>query len=457
MKKNLISTTLETISHYDMLPRGAHVIAAVSGGADSVCLLSALLALQERFDLTVSAVHINHKIRGANADADEDFVKWLCRSRGVKLCVYAVDVPRLAKRYGASLEDAGRTARYACYEKARQKLSADRIAVAHTKDDNAETVVMRLCRGTGLNGLGGIPPARGVIIRPLIRASRCDVLEYCEKNNLNWVTDETNADTAFTRNNIRASLLPLMRELNPKITDTLSRTASLCRLDAEFLDEVSSGVLSACLSKNSLDVQTLKHHHDCLRKRVLRKWLETALKRDVSLAHIESVESLISRGKSGNRVNLPKNVVVSLEYGELKILNPYVTRRYCYDLLPDEKIYVEEAGLTALFTRQNGVWENALTFKTFNGDKINQPQIRSRKPRDHVFVEKIGGSKKISDYFSDRKLTREKRDATPLLADGRDVLWVIDDKGLDSDYFKSGVTEKNAVRVIIWEGHYGDR
>jgi tRNA(Ile)-lysidine synthase len=231
----------------DLLEYGKKIIVALSGGADSVCLLYALLEITGEHSsplhsIVIEACHVNHKLRGEASDSDEEFVRELCAKLGVKLHVGQIDVKALQKKH-QSTEEAAREARYAFFS----EIGADSlIATAHTANDNTETVLLNLIRGTGLRGLCGIPPVRGNIIRPLIEVTREEVEAYLKEKGAEFITDETNFSDEFTRNNLRLNVIPLLEKINPSLNTGITRMCETLRLDEEYLHEIAVCALERC-------------------------------------------------------------------------------------------------------------------------------------------------------------------------------------------------------------------
>ena len=233
--KKVQKAFLETVRDYRMLAPGDRVLCGLSGGADSVVLLHLLLSLKQEYSLRILAVHVHHGIRGAEADRDEAFCRQLCREYGVRLYCEHADVPGYAAESGRNLEDTARCLRYEVFRRLRAEADIDRIALAHHADDNMETVLLNLTRGSGLAGICGIPPVRGEIIRPLIACKKSDIAGYCAENGLSYVTDSTNADPSYARNFIRSHVIPLLVELNPEVQQAFYQTSAIARADDEAL------------------------------------------------------------------------------------------------------------------------------------------------------------------------------------------------------------------------------
>ena len=278
-----------------MLPQGGTVLCAVSGGRDSMALLHLLSVLAEEAGFQVGAAHFNHRLRGA-ADRDEAFVREWCRKRGIPLLCGRGDVRAFAGREGLSVEDAARTLRYAFLEDAGRDMGADRIATAHHREDNAETVLLHLLRGTGLQGLGGIPPVRGRIVRPLLEAGRADIDAYVERNALPYVEDESNQDTRFTRNRLRLEVLPLLEAIAPGASGRIAGTAALAREENEYVRREAEKLLPPVENGAVvLPVSVLEGQDGVLRRRLVRA-MGAGLGETLTRKHTEAVLALGSGG-----------------------------------------------------------------------------------------------------------------------------------------------------------------
>ena len=286
MKQDLIRT-------YDMLPSGGTVLCAVSGGADSMCLLVWLLELGAKYGCTVAAAHYNHGLRGAQADADEAFVRSWCAGRGVPFYAGRGDVAAAAKEHGWSIEEAGRNLRYAFLSETAEQIGALRVATAHNRGDNAETVLLNLIRGTGLTGLSGIAPVRGIFVRPLLDTPRQEIEAYLAEHGIPHVEDRTNTDPAHTRNRIRHEVLPLLRQLNPRVEETLAQTAGVLRQEDAYLRAAAERVCRQVERRGesaALERKALLELPAALQGRVVRSMLDLlqVSKKDIGARHIRA-------------------------------------------------------------------------------------------------------------------------------------------------------------------------
>lgn len=238
----------DTVLRYNMLSKGDSVIAAVSGGADSIALLHALGKLREKLGIILYACHINHNLRGEESLRDENFVRNFCATMDIPLTVFSIDVKSNVEKH-ESIEERARKMRYSCFEELCREKNA-KLATAHTASDNAETVFINILRGTGTKGLSGIPPVRGNIIRPILRCTREDIEHYCEKNNLEYVTDSSNLSDDYTRNKLRHRLIPLLKEFNPSLFEAVSRMTSAVYDDNIYLEQAAAAARNECAVEN---------------------------------------------------------------------------------------------------------------------------------------------------------------------------------------------------------------
>ena len=260
----------ELIDRYDMLPAGCRVLCAVSGGADSMCLLHWLIELQKERGLQLYAAHFEHGIRGDESLQDAVFVEEQCRMLHVPLTIGHGDVPGFAVQQKLGTEEAARILRYRFLEETADSLGCDKIATAHTRNDNAETMLMNLCRGSGTKGLAGIPPVRGRMIRPLLQTDRSEIEQYLERSGVPHIEDSSNQEDGCTRNRIRHRLLPILEEMNPSVLSAFGRSASLLREDEECLCRMAEAFLNENLHENRISAKALSSLEPAVASRVLR-------------------------------------------------------------------------------------------------------------------------------------------------------------------------------------------
>ena len=419
----------QTIEQYAMFPQGARIIIGLSGGMDSVALLQLLNGWKDAAGWELTAVHIHHGLRGADADADADFVLKLCASLEIPCIVRRYDVRAEARTRGIGEEEAGRLLRYAAFAEIAGE--DGRIAVAHHQNDQAETLLMRLCRGTGLKGLTGMAPVRGNICRPLLFCSREELEGYCRENALRWREDASNREEIYTRNKLRLRVLPLLREVNPRAVAHISQTAALLAEEEDYLEQQAAHayaehVHSAPDGALRLDRAELLALHPALRRRVLRRAMEHFLQQDVSAVQIEALESLLAK-PTGKRRSLLGGICAENQYETLvlSLKGEGERRGFCYALPQEGELFIPEADcrLTLWCShKMDKIPQDACTI-VFDYDKISQNLFcRSRRQGD--FIRLPGGRKKLRELFIDCKLPREQRERTPLIAMGQEILWL---------------------------------
>lgn len=310
-----------TIERHRMLSSGDIVLVAVSGGPDSMALLHFLTDVSDEYDIKLKIAHLNHGFRREAAN-EAEFVRKTAVSLGLPAVIRSIDVPYIKERDGLSAQEAAREVRYAFFEEAAVETGANRVALAHTSDDQAETVLMRLLRGSGPLGLSGIPPVRGIFIRPLMDCSRNEIEKYISEKNIPFVTDSSNLKMDYMRNRVRMELIPFLERYNPNIKETLVRTAEVANRDNQLLDMEADGIYKSVSSQGeegiAMDLKTLKVLHPAVSSRVMRKVI-IAVKgntKKISFQHISDILNLMSSGEGRWSLHLP-DVTVSREHDKL--------------------------------------------------------------------------------------------------------------------------------------------
>lgn len=402
----------EMLRRYDMLSGRTEITVACSGGADSAALLDALISLREKLHITVSAAHYNHGIRGGEADRDELFVRKLCGHYGIELTVGRGDVPAAARARGESLELAARRMRYAFLE---QAAGDGLIATAHTASDNLETVLFHLTRGTGADGLCGIPPVRGRIIRPLLGCTREEIEAYCGARGLSYVTDSTNLSDDYTRNRIRHNVIPVLKEINPAAEKAVSRTVEGLLEDERLLSSLADEFLSENVNNGILNVSLLPD--PAVAKRVIKKFTETAVS-GITLdnRHILEIYGIC---KDGGRVSLPGNMSAVVKNGLLSIKKNGIHSgsKHLYRV-------ETECRINDLFTNSEKI-NNLLLKNSLDCDNIiGKSVIRTRMPGDSIRLVGKGCTKSLKKLFNELKIPQDERDTLPVMADDMGVVWI---------------------------------
>ena len=417
-----IDKVVSTIEKYRMLEKGDSVAVGFSGGADSVCLLHILYMLRERYELDITACHVNHMLRGDEADRDEQFCRDFCKKHGIDLKVLRVDVADIAKKNKESVELCARKIRYEFFE---ENLGQNgRIATAHTLSDSLETTIFNMLRGTALKGLCGIPETRGKIIRPLIECTRQEIEEYCKENELYFVTDFTNNTDEYARNRIRHHIIPQLQvESNSLYTSYLSMHNALSR-DEDFLDSYTDKILKEIELKSGYDAKKLALEHDSIIIRCVAKlFVEQSV--PVDTAKLELACDAI---KNGGRVNLKPNVYLNVKNSILTIGEEIPQEYFETPLVIGKEIEVIEGKsilvnpLDAISSKN--VNQNLLK-KYIDCDKIgDNVVVRQRKDGDSVRLACNGMTKTLKKLFNERKIPPHQRDKILIVSDENGIVWV---------------------------------
>ena len=415
----MLNKLLSFIREQEMVQPGDTLVCAISGGADSVALLFAFYLLKEKLGITLEAAHFNHRLRAEESDRDESFVRQLCDRYDIPLHVSGGDIV-LGKK---GLEAAARDARYAFLQSLPGK-----IATAHTADDNAETVLMHLVRGTGLKGLGGITPVRGNVIRPMLKVTRQDVEAFLEEWCLTHIEDSSNETDAFLRNRIRHHVMPLLKNENPRIAENLSQMALRLRLDEEFLSEQAN-------STTLPPVESLKRMPKALRNRALEAFLKENGVKEPEDSHITLAESLLFSERPSARASFPGGVTIAREYDRLVCLPRTSVLEETVLPCPGE-VFLPGLRVTCEFAV-----EAVSTPEAFTVTPEGTIRLRSRKSGDAIRLS--GGTKSLKKLFIDRKIPAAQRHQIPVVCDDAGILGVYT---IGPNWDRT-VQDKNAVTI----------
>ena len=389
------------LKQYEMVKPGDRVICAVSGGADSMALLWAMYLLKDKLQISLSAAHFNHHLRGEVSDRDEAFVTAFCEGYGIPL--YKGEGSVTAGEKG--LEAAAREARYAFLESLPGK-----VATAHTADDNAETLLMHLIRGTGLKGLGGISPVLGNRIRPMLTVTREEVLLFLESYHISYVEDSSNKEDAFLRNRLRHHVMPLLKKENPRLSESLTQMALGLRED--------EALLTSRLIGETLSVLELRKMHSAERARVLAAFLEKCGVKEPARAHIRLAEELVFSENPSAKGNFPGGIMLQRKYDRLEKA-PVEAELVEKILTCPGQVEYPQLGIRIVAEPATEIVRNKDRFVISTVDSIC---IRSRKAGDKITLS--GGTKSLKALFVDRKIPQGERNRIPVLASGDQVLGV---------------------------------
>ena len=425
---------------------GKRLLLAVSGGADSMALLYSFFDLQKKglADFYMEVVHVNHNLRGKESLGDEKFVQQECKKLGIKCKIIQIDVKKQKETQKQTTEQAARELRYKVLFDYKKENNFDYIVSAHNSDDQAETVLMHIFRGAGLDGAGGIREQQGVL-RPLLNVSKKQIVDYDNKNNISFRTDSSNNDTAYTRNFIRHNVLPKLEEIYPNIKENLNKFANIVQKDAKFIDEYVDEKLIVCKNKKIMLKNEAKLLDDVIFSRLIRKCFNMLGEfADFEQKHIELVKTVFLM-KNGKSINLPHGVVVEKSYDYVSFYKE-----------KEQKIHSNikfEIGKVSFLGKTIDIFEVQSDVVVFGSSSLyidlklipSDAVIRTAQPSD--MFQKLGsdGAKKLSRYFVDKKIPRSERSEIPLVASGNNVLCVI---GFDiSDKVK--ITDKTTKIVKV--------
>jgi tRNA(Ile)-lysidine synthase len=456
----LIAAVRNTIRRHSMLVKGSRVLVAVSGGPDSVCLLSVLHALAAESGIELHAAHLDHRFRGDESAEDALFVRRLAGSLSVSVSTEAIDVPAYCRERGRSAQEGAREVRYAFLERIAKAIGASLIATGHTADDQAETLLMRLIRGAGSTGMSGIPPRRGSIIRPLIDVTRDEVLRYLEKAGLSYRSDSSNAEPVYQRNRMRLEVLPVLRAFNPRITETLAREAALFRDEDDALrDHIDHCLSTLCTRQDKgviIDRTGFSPLLPGIKRRVVKQVVNMAGADATRLTYVRIEEALafLSDAQTGRAMDLGFGLTLTREYdrfivSELNEPGP-VSRNLAVPGItaaPEFGLDFETSQGTADADSRAG--QNYLWQATFDYDKICAPLIvRNRQPGDQFCPAGMGGKhKKLQDFFVDEKIPQRDRSRIPVVCTGSDIVWIVGHRTDERFIAKQGAVRTLTIRI----------
>ncbi len=420
-----------------MLDGCESVAVGLSGGADSVALLHILSLYCSRCGIKVYAFHVHHGIRGDTADRDLEFCQKLCRDRNIGFGFIRLDVPAAAAKCGRGIEEVARDMRYAALEEFRVENGIDRIAVAHHADDNLETLIFNLVRGSSSKGGCAIPPIRGKIIRPLLTVTKEEVLDYIKSCGLEYVTDETNFDESYTRNFIRAQIVPNLKKINPSVCEAAGRFTESLRTDCDYLDKLARAYTgeNSCALLSSLD--------DAILYRLInQKYSAVSCGTRLSKCHLDAISSLIRNSADRSSLNLPGGITARIcddelrftsdnrcENGEICGFSPYLQ-----ELNLGENYIKQADGFICLWNKigpeeekiieeKQNIYKLAI-HKSFAFDRIPNGGLKVRSRLDGDRIRFGNMTRKVKKLFCDGKIPLGMRSVYPIITDGEGILWI---------------------------------
>lgn len=470
----MIRKVCDYVKLNNMMEKRDGIVVGVSGGADSTCLLYILSEVSKEYEAKLVVVHVNHGIRGKEAERDEHFVAELCKKLELEYHCFHIDVRKLAKEESLSEEEAGRKVRYQAFLEVCHTAQCSKIAIAHNTNDNAETILFQMFRGTGIKGLCGIDPvsqretSEGIItvIRPLLCLSRQEIEDYMQQHELSFQTDSTNLCNDYSRNKIRNQVLTYVtKEINQNAIMHISGVAAQLKEIEQFVEKSVRECYTALVDEREhiimISVGKLKREDIVIQKWIIRRILENlagSLK-DLEAKHVEQVMSLYTK-QVGKQIHLPYGMVIQRGYNEIKFysdkasavtvaaiqgqMQPVEIKIPGRLYLPQNRKFLEASVVP--YKKNEPIPKNSCV-KWFDYDKIeNAVLVRNRKEGDYIQINSSGGNKKLKDYFIDQKVPREERAMHLLIADGNHIMWILGEGDRISEKYK---VEDNTNRILL--------
>lgn len=469
---------------HHMLEVGDKVVIGVSGGADSLCLFHLLQELREGYDLSLFVVHVHHGIRGAEADKDAEYVKVLCQKYEVPFYVFKENIPKMARECGMSEEEAGRKYRYECFYQVMERVGADKLATAHHMDDQAETVLFHLIRGTKISGMTGIAPVNNKIIRPLLSCRKKEIVNWLLKREITWREDETNKDNHYTRNKLRNQVIPVLKEMNEQAVSHIAEFAGyMTEYEKFFQKEVQKYlaeyvIFEADAKRCQVNRIHLRQQERILSEAVIYEMLVfiCGAKKDISKEHVEAVYGQL-HNQSGKKVMLPYQAEAEISYEKLIIRKCFERKEDVWNRAIVVKDLIERKQ-ELNFTLPSG---GCLTVRILNMEEMEEKQreeivntvsnsknnytklfdcdtirdtlyVRTPDSEDYFIMNEKGNRKKLSRYFIDHKVPLEDRKHKIVVAKEHEILWVIGERRGETYKIKNNT---KYVLLLMYEGEKG--
>ncbi len=439
-----------------LINSGDNVLIALSGGPDSVFLFHNLRILRETLSFNLYASHINHMYRGQDALYDEEFARDLCDKYGIKLFVKRKNATEYAKDLKVTEEEAGRILRYSFFEENLNQVGGGKVAVAHNLNDQAETVLQRIIRGTGIDGLSAMTFIKDNIIRPMLNVSKDEILTYLHENNYEYCIDITNTQDIYGRNKIRLNLIPYLEgNFNPSIQNSLYRMSEAMERDKKIIEKYVEGKFSEVLKEKTenrlvLDLNILKSLDIGEAGRVIRRGIEELKGNtvNVEMKHIDNAIGLICTGKTGKQIDLTEGFTIAISYDNF-IINKSVEKvsDFEYNIVLNKLNFINEVNKSLFLNVENiedieAVNTEGKEILYFDYDRVKgNLKVRNRRPGDVIIPSGMRGSKKIKDIFIDLKIPKEERDKKLILADDENILW-LEGYRINEKYKVSAVSKK---------------
>ncbi len=468
----MLATVRRQIDEERLFTRGDRIVIGVSGGTDSIALLHILWSLNAMYHYgwELHVVHLNHQFRGAESEQDAEYVRSLCQSLGVIAHLYARDVSGYMRATGLGAQEASRNIRYQLYAEVAERIGANKVALAHHADDQVETIVFRMLRGTGLHGLTGMPLRRWLVehrievVRPLLTVYRSQLEAYCKQAKLSPREDSSNRSRKYERNRLRLDVLPLFAEVNSKYREHILQLADIARIDDEYLlkqsrEQLAELITSQSEGRISICVNKFQSCDLALQRRMITlilSYLSSGI--EWSSQHVEAVLHIIEGANPSAVIHLPKKLVVQRVYQHIHFSRSEAEQAvdsYCYELNLPGTTWIPESGLKFHTSLVNSLPQGITLAKTaavFDADQVkDQLWLRTRKSGDRISLLGTNGSKKLKDVLIDAKVPKRLRDALPLLVVGETIVWI---PGVRRSTFAT--VSEQTERLLYVEVEYGE-
>ena len=431
--KKIEQTALKFIDNKNLIKKGDKILVALSGGPDSVFLLHLLVKYKRRFQIDIGALHINHRIRGTDAKTDQEFCEKFCKKMKVKYYSKNKNVKSFAYKNRVSIEEAGREIRYLELRNTAQKYSYNKIATAHNSGDNAETILLNLIKGTGIDGISGIPIERGNIIRPILCLKKESILNYLNKSGLNYRTDKSNLSNVYERNYIRNNILPLIKEnLNPNVEESIFKSSEVFKEVKVLIKNVLNKDLIKFIKtdKDKIKILLTNEVKEKIKQLsfIIKDVVSKQFSEELNFNNINDIVGLANK-RIGQKINLPGNLTAQKERGMILIRRNRTKKDFVsFTLKPDDEIKLNSKRISIKKVKdlKNLNFTNNRNIELISGDKIKGSfKIRRWKNGDRFYPIGLNGTKKISDYLTEQKIPNYKKREQLILTNNNKIVWVL--------------------------------
>ncbi|MGI6225766.1 MAG: tRNA lysidine(34) synthetase TilS [Peptococcales bacterium] len=439
MSEHFLRKVKTSIKKYQMLAPEDTVLVGVSGGPDSIALLHVLNLLRTEYRLSLFVVHVNHMFRGEEAKREAQFVADLAQNWGLGCSVLEKDIPKLIIDKGLSPQEAGHLVRKQVFQEIASEIGATKLALGHHADDRAETVLLHLIQGTGPEGLAGMPPKSGWLIRPLAETYKQEIINYCESNGLIYCLDPSNKKPVYLRNKIRLNLIPYLRtDFNPQIVESLLRLEDIVIEENRLLEEIVNNKFKSVLTLEekgniTLSRDKLLNEPLAIQRRIIRQAYNLLRPegQGLSFVHVEQVLDLCKAQEGAKKLNLPRGVIFNLSYDRMQFYDLEFKCLACADdfnyswEIPGTIRLPEGKFLKASYHNQKPAVGKNFYQVNLDGDRITSPlTVRQRKPGDRLRPLGLDGTKKLKDLFIDRKIPKDERNHIPVVCFKDEIIWL---------------------------------